>query len=160
MIKLGFEKWIGFADVKSAPTFFHVQRSTEFREGGVPIPFEYFFINKGEGNNLGSGIFSATRTGTYFFSLASLAILSADSSSSQSFVLSLYKNDEIIDYDGAELSVGNNNTQFAVLTIQTMLELKSDDEISLKISSKSPESYLLYVRYFSGWMLEEKLSIS
>lgn len=111
--------------------------------------------------NLESGIFTATRTGTYFFSLAGTVKFTAESSSLQYLELSLYKNDDQqIDYDSVELMIVNNDSEDLPLNIQAMLELKPDDQICLKISSKSQESYLLYVPYFSGWMLEEKLSMS
>ncbi|KAI9563481.1 C1q-like adipose specific protein-like protein [Daphnia sinensis] len=35
-----FQKWIGYADVKSLPTYFYVQRNSNFNTVGVPIPFQ------------------------------------------------------------------------------------------------------------------------
>ncbi|EFX82867.1 hypothetical protein DAPPUDRAFT_316307 [Daphnia pulex] len=36
----GFQKWIGYADVKSAPVHFYVQRNSSFSDEFTPIPFQ------------------------------------------------------------------------------------------------------------------------
>ncbi|EFX82829.1 hypothetical protein DAPPUDRAFT_316370 [Daphnia pulex] len=48
----GFQKWIGYADVKSAPVHFDVQRNSSFNTTGTPIPFSFEFQN-GLENNIG-----------------------------------------------------------------------------------------------------------
>lgn len=63
-----FQKWIGYADVKSLPTYFYVQRNSNFNTVGVPIPFQLAKVNTGGAMDLHSGKFTALRKGTYFFS--------------------------------------------------------------------------------------------
>ncbi|EFX82884.1 hypothetical protein DAPPUDRAFT_316257 [Daphnia pulex] len=36
----GFQKWIGYVDVKSVPVHFYVQRNSEFYTIGIPITFD------------------------------------------------------------------------------------------------------------------------
>jgi hypothetical protein len=54
--------------VKSAPVFFQVKRDSHLPPKNVPITFELAWMNVGLGMNLTSGIFTAPRAGTYFFS--------------------------------------------------------------------------------------------
>ncbi|KAI9558475.1 hypothetical protein GHT06_015262 [Daphnia sinensis] len=46
----GFQKWIGFADVKSSPTYFYVQLDSHFNQTKVPIPFRFERLNVEGGN--------------------------------------------------------------------------------------------------------------
>ena len=63
---------IGQYDVKSSPVYFYVQRSTNFDTENVPIPFEVTRLNVGNAMNAASGIFTAPKTGIYFFSFSGL----------------------------------------------------------------------------------------
>lgn len=153
-----FQKRIGFADVKSTPTFFYVYRSVEFYEAGVPIPFDYVVLNTGEAMDLSTGIFTATTAGTFFFSFAGMAKFPAESSL-QSLGISLHLNDHLVGYDGSQFN-DLRNEQFTKLTSQTMLELKSGDQICLKFTSNSQKPNIFLITYFIGWMLEEKMSES
>ncbi|EFX82287.1 hypothetical protein DAPPUDRAFT_317000 [Daphnia pulex] len=38
----GFQKWIGYDDVKSAPVYFYVQRNSPFNTTKSPDPFPDF----------------------------------------------------------------------------------------------------------------------
>ena len=67
------EKWIGHADIKSEPVYFYVQRNGPFSATNVAIPFDVERVNIGNVMELTSGIFTAPRTGTYFFSFSGMA---------------------------------------------------------------------------------------
>ncbi|XP_046646370.1 uncharacterized protein LOC124336629 isoform X2 [Daphnia pulicaria] len=69
----GFQKRIGYADVKSAPVHFYVQRNSSFNTKYSPIPFHFARVNEGNAMNLTSGEFTAPRPGTYFFSFSGIA---------------------------------------------------------------------------------------
>ena len=49
-----------------------MQRSTNFGTENVPIPFEVTRLNVGNAMNVASGIFTAPKTGIYFFSFSGL----------------------------------------------------------------------------------------
>ena len=62
------ETAVGVVDVKSSPVYFHVQRNSTYTLNGTTIPFEIERLNIGGGMNINSGIFTAPKTGIYFFS--------------------------------------------------------------------------------------------
>lgn len=102
-----------------------------------------------------TGIFTANRAGTYFFSFSGLATLQAKPS--QYFEITLHLNNAIISSDSIVGSVLDTDDDSWTLSLQTMVDLQPDDQICLKLSPKSQESYLLRVDRFIGWMLEEKI---
>jgi hypothetical protein len=65
-------KSIGYADVKSAPVYFDVQRNSTFSHTNhtqsTPISFELARVNEGNAMDLASGKFTAPRPGIYFIS--------------------------------------------------------------------------------------------
>ncbi|XP_046645806.1 uncharacterized protein LOC124336158 isoform X2 [Daphnia pulicaria] len=155
--KTGFQKLIGYADVKSTPTFFHVRRSDKFDEIGVPITYKYSLVNRGEAMDETTGIFTVSRAGTYFFSFSGFsAMLATQSSASQFFEIFLYLNDSVVSYDNFGGSVLATDS-FEFVPIQAMLDLQPGDQICVALSSRTKEAYLHSVDHFIGWMLEEKI---
>jgi hypothetical protein len=67
------QKRIGYADIKSASVHFYVQRSSNFNTMLTPIPYDLARLNEGNAMNLTTGVFTAPRTGIYFFSFTGLA---------------------------------------------------------------------------------------
>ena len=141
--------------MKSTPVFFHVERNDEFHEAGVPIPFDHAFLNAGEAMDLSTGIFTATRAGTYFFSFSGIVNFPAGSTSSLgTFEIYICLNEDKITFDNmrGELLNTEGTSQFS---LQALLELHPDDQISLRILDLE-QAYLSSVTYFIGWMFEEK----
>jgi hypothetical protein len=64
---------MGYADVKSAPVHFYVQRNSYFDTKDTPIPFHLARLNEGNAMDLTSGKFTAPRPGIYFFSFTGTA---------------------------------------------------------------------------------------
>jgi hypothetical protein len=162
-LKKGFQKWIGYVDVKSAPVHFYVQRNSHFDTENTPIPFDVAPVNEGNAMDLTSGIFTAPRPGIYFFSFAGVARLFS-SSSIADFSSSLYLNGfEII---GSSLIVEENGPvyQNSPLTLQSTLNLKTGDQVWMQISYSGSSSYLYggynHYTHFTGFMLEEEIGAS
>jgi hypothetical protein len=160
-VYIDIQKWIGFADVKSAPVHFYVQRNSSSRNSEkTPIPFDLARVNEGKAMDLTSGIFTAPRPGIYFFSFTGSARLK--SSSSVHFYSRLYFNGKRI---GASNVQENNGPvdQYSQITVQSTLNLKTGDQLWVQIDGNS-SSYLLdngnHLTHFTGFMLEEEIVAS
>ncbi|EFX66774.1 neurexin IV [Daphnia pulex] len=177
----GFQKWIGYADVKSVPTYFYVQRSDRFSKVNVSIPFDVALVNIGNAMNLTTGVFTAPRAGTYYFSFTGLAEFPTFSSLLYLGV-DLYLNGNLIGRGFVE----DQNTvagQFTPVTLHSTLNLLPGDQIWLQMDSLLPpligdgtvarrkkrmlptKGVILFDDYrhfthFTGLMLEEDISQS
>jgi hypothetical protein len=156
------QKWIGFADVKSEPVHFYVQRNSNFGTQSTPIPFDLAVVNEGNAMNLTTGKFTAPRPGIYFFSFTGLANFPA-SSSKVWLGVGLYLNGNRIVTGWVE--EGNTvSNQDSPLTLQSTLNLKKDDRVWVQIADKSTGVKLLdgswHYTHFTGFMLEEEMVAS
>ncbi len=158
------QKWIGYADVKSAPVYFYVQRSSRFNTTETPIPFELARVNEGNAMDLTTGIFTAPQPGIYFFSFTGVGRLYSSSSYAW-FDSSLFLNGNLI----GSSYVRENNTpvnQSSPVTLQMTLNLKTGDQVWVQIFYSGTSSYILVFgsnsRYthFTGFMLEEEIAAS
>jgi hypothetical protein len=157
----GFQKWIGYADVKTTPVHFYVQRNSNFKKESTPIPFDVARVNEGNAMDLTTGKFTAPAPGIYFFSFAGDARL--ESSSDVYFQSYLYLNGNII---GASRVSQNNGpvSQYSPVTLQSTLNLKKGDRVWVEILYSGSSSYLYdnyaHHTHFTGFMLEEEIAAS
>ncbi|XP_046643763.1 uncharacterized protein LOC124328949 isoform X2 [Daphnia pulicaria] len=157
-----FQKWIGYADVKSATVHFYAQRIKSYSTESTPIPFDFARTNEGNAMDLTSGIFTAPRPGIYFFSFTGLANFPY-SSSVVYFGVGLYLN-------GVRIGLGyveEANTaagQSSPLTLQSTQNLKKGDRVWVQIYFLSVGVKLLdssnHYTHFTGFMLEEEIVAS
>ena len=153
------QRWIGYANVKSTPVHFYVQRNSSFNTTGTPIPFDLARVNEGNAMNLTSGKFTTPRPGIYFFSFTGLVEFPASSSLSK-FTMILYLNGAIIGLGHVEEAntVFGQNDQ---VTVQSTLNLKKGDRVWLQIWDFSEGVYLYddsnHFTHFTGFMLEEDI---
>ena len=161
VIKLisGFQKWIGFEDIKSSPTYFYVQRNSTFNQTQTPIPFEIEKVNIGGAMNLQTGKFTAPRSGTYFFSLSGIAYIPV-SSSKLVFFMGLYVNGIQIGRSHADDS--SNTVVFETYSQQSTLNLQAGDLVWIEIVKQSTGVYLHddvnHYTNFNGLLLQEQLN--
>jgi hypothetical protein len=157
------QKWIGYADVKSAPVHFYVQKSSSFNKTATPIPFDLERVNDGNAMNLRTGVFMAPRRGTYFFSFTGLARFPASSSIYIYLYVGLYLNGVRIGLGRVE-EANNVENQWSPLTLQSTLNLKLGDRVWVQIDGMSTGVYLLdssdHYTHFTGFMLEEEIVAS
>jgi hypothetical protein len=154
--KAALQKWIGYADVKSLPTYFYVQRRSDFKTLGVPIPFEIERLNIGGAMNITTGKFTAPRKGVYFFAFSGVSTLERPGN----LDVGLMVND--VQIGKAESFSTTGGSDFETLTLQSTIELKAGDSVWLQIVSQKSallqDNPLDQFTHFSGWMLQEDLS--
>ena len=157
----GFQKWIGFEDIKSSPTYFYVQRSSGFNQTKTPVPFEIEKVNIGGAMNLQTGKFTAPRSGTYFFSLSGIAYIPA-SSTGLGLWIGLYVNGIQIGRSHADES--SSSQLYETFSLQSTLNLQAGDLVWIEISTQSTGVYLFdnveHYTNFNGWLLQEHISNS
>ena len=159
LIYEGFQKWIGFEDIISLPTYFYVQKTINFNQANTPIPFEVEILNVGGAMNLQTGKFTAPRTGKYFFSLSGLGYFPASSSYLYMY-LHLVKN-------GSRIANAHSDTtspggEWETFSLQSTLQLQVGDQIWVEIGGISAGARLHGDSYthFTGWLLQEDVSLS
>ncbi len=157
------QRWIGYADVKSAPVHFYVQRNSQFETTKTPIPFDLARVNEGNAMHLASGIFTAPRPGNYFFSFTGLARFSY-SSPKVWLGIGLYLNGGRVGVGYVEEASTFDN-QWSPLTLQSTLNLKKGDRVWLQIDFWSCSCQFLadnenHNNHFTGFMLEEEIVAS
>ena len=156
-----FQTLIGYNDIKSSPVYFYVQRNSSFSITNTPIPFVLSRLNIGGAMDLASGIFTAPRTGTYFFVFNGLGQFP---SSSNIVVLDVafYLNGNVIGMGDADDA--SKNVQDETFTFQLTLSLQAGDQTWLEITRMDTGTYLNddfnHHTHYSGWLLEEKISDS
>ena len=143
------------------PTYFYVQRNTPFSTQNVAIPFEIVRLNIGGAFDLSSGIFTAPRSGTYFFSFIGFPDFPA--SSFVRMTVGLFLNGNQIGVGESE-ETNSSKGQNEQLSLQSTLNLKAGDKIWLEIIRTSGAGEFLFDaggwNHFSGWLLEEEFSMS
>jgi len=143
----GMETAVGVVDVKSSPVYFHVQRNSTYSIVDTTIPFQLERLNIGGAMNITSGIFTAPKSGIYFFSFNGLK-----DSPTNTLTVRLYHNSKII-----TRAYGTNVAGHFTATLSSTLSLKSGDQIRLLlVEGKLYDENSLYTN-FNGMLLQEEL---
>ena len=144
----GMETAVGVVDVKSSPVYFHVQRNSTYTLNGTTIPFQIERMNVGGGRNITSGIFTAPKSGIYFFAFIAIkdwlvdVVLDVD----------LYHNSNSI-----TRADGTHVQGLLTATLSSTLSLKSGDRISLQLTTGQLYDASIHHTNFNGMLLQEEM---
>ena len=165
LLNIDFQKWVGFNDVKSTPTYFHVSRAIPYNQTITPIPFTRVVLNQGGAMNKETGKFTAPVAGIYHFYFTGTVFLPVASADSfrPDFTMCLFKNSNCVEWlieKPDEISTGDRHER---ISLQSTISLKQGDQIWLAIGKKkSPGAYLVgdALTNFKGFLIEEDFSQS
>jgi hypothetical protein len=153
--KAALQKWIGYTDVKSRPTYFYVLKTEPFSKLGVPIPFESERLNIGKAMDLQKGKFTAPRNGIYFFAFNGIAITRA----AEGYLdVALMVNGGEVGRAQCKSHVGN---EWETLALQSTIYLNAGDQVWLQIVdivSAVLHDQSFHFTHFNGRMLQEYIS--
>lgn len=162
------DKWIGYTDVKTAPVYFSVQRTSRFNKTNVPIPFDLAKSAIGNAMNLTSGVFTAPKTGTYFFIFNGLAEFDTTSNVIPYLAVGLFLNKSgnriaLALTEEAHTIKDQYRGQRVPLALQTTIQLQEGDQVWLEIFGESGTVSLFDNKNnhsaFTGWLMEEEMSL-
>lgn len=133
--------------------------NSSFASKSTPLPLKISRINVGNAMDLSTGKFTAPRTGIYFFSFTGLAEFPL-SSSHLILNVALYLNRNAVGNAWVSEQYTYNG-QSSPLTLQSMLNLKSGDQVWLEITSISTgvKLYSSSYTHFTGFLLEEETNL-
>ena len=122
--------------------YFNVERNTSYTILNETMPFEWETLNVGNAFNVTSGVFTAPRTGTYFFAFSSFP-----ETQYYGFYFYLIVNDARI----ANCAVSQSD-RFNNCYILYTVKLVSGDEVQVSLQQGSTSSAL-----FTGVLLAEDI---
>ncbi|XP_046642472.1 uncharacterized protein LOC124327568 isoform X2 [Daphnia pulicaria] len=159
-----FQTFIGYAEIKSSPTYFYVQKNRSFDKKNTPLPFEVAQVNIGGAMDLPSGKFTAPRAGIYFFSFSGLVQFPESSTLVFSYGARLLLNGKEVGRGWVE-EANTKATQNSPLTLQSTLNLQAGDKVWVELTAWESYGEYLYddpshYTHFSGLLLSEEISRS
>jgi len=144
-----YETRIGNVDIFSSPVQFFVQRSTDWSTLNTPMTFQIARLNVGNAMDIETGIFRATKAGTYYFAFSAQKI--AESTSTCVF----------LQLNGNSLGIADFTANpYYTSSIHATLKLKVNDEVTLVLTRGTIYDSNPYHTDFTGILLEEDLVIS
>ena len=146
------EHILGYSDLKSRKVYFYVQKRADYGRAWSIIPWDREILNIGNHMNLLSGTFTAPVDGIYHFSLNLMG------SSGGPLEVEMRKN--------MQETVGRAYTErswlgYAACNLQVTLQLKKDENINIVFIRGYiyQEIFLGAVNHFTGWLVEENLTL-
>lgn len=155
----GFETRVGFVDVKSSLVYFYVRKNKSFAVKNTPIPFEVAQVNIGESMNIATGIFTAPRSGVYFFTFSALARLTSYWKMNH-FGVSLMLNGNDLLGKSNVLKEGGQHDYYPI-SFQSALNMKAGDKVWVEIRDMDHTNLYddkTHNTLFTGQLLHENIS--
>jgi len=146
------EKRAGFLDVKSAPVYFYVQRSSSFNSTNRIISFDVELLNEGRAMNLAIGVFRAAPVNEiYYFSFRGFP---------QGFP-SFQPLFAFLRVNGIAKATSTSSVGGVTVSLECTLKLKKGDNVDVKKGSYGvfEDNNLEHLTHFSGSLLDEDLAI-
>ena len=134
------------SDTRIKPAFVASLKQNHFTLKGIDdvVKFDDVKVNRGQGYNPSTGVFTAPRKGMYLFTCMIM------SNSSNDVQYGLNKNDALY------IKGYSNKSAYATSTISDVLEMKKGDRVFIKHrSSKSQEILGNHSSRFSGYFIQE-----
>ena len=140
------ETRIGIVDVKSSLVQFSVGSENWSHLRGK-IVFREKSLNVGNGFDWNSQIFRAPYPGTYFFSVSGTKNFGIPNSTRAAVNI-------LVNGEGIGEAVSSEKTEFGGFSCQVITKLNASDKVELFMHFGK-----VYNVYFTGWMLDENLTI-
>ena len=143
------ETKIGIVDVKSSLVQFNVLTEGGYNRvnAGQRIRFEKQTVNVGNGFDWKNNIFRAPYPGTYFFSVSGTKNYGIPNSTRAAVNI-------LVNGEGIGEAVSSEKTDFGGFSCQVITKLNASDKVELFMHFGK-----VYNVYFTGWMLDENLTI-
>ena len=128
-----------------------MQRNRDLNRQNSIVTFDVERLNVGGAMNINTGVFTAPRSGTYFFSFAFMKDKKANS-----IVIFIRKNGANIGASHTD-AIANSKVQSSLPSI---LKLRSGDVVDL-VQTRDGIIYddASHYTHFTGWLMEEDLEI-
>ncbi|EFX75551.1 hypothetical protein DAPPUDRAFT_323209 [Daphnia pulex] len=144
----GFQKRIGYVDVKTSPVYFYAQKTSNSVKINAVIPFDLLRLNVGNALNT-SGIFVTPIPGKYFFSYSGISSRSALGR------VELQVKTATANWSRIGQAFGSANLQ--TFSLQANLELAKGDQIRLLLVEGAILDDAKHYTNFVGQLLEEDI---
>ncbi|KAK4010431.1 hypothetical protein OUZ56_019575 [Daphnia magna] len=123
----GFQRWIGYADLKSAPIYFYVTRYSSFSRLNTPIAFELARLNEGNALDL-QGYSRHLGREFFFFSFAAQTFIPLTSAGAY-YQLGLYLNGNFIGSGWTDLVNTPVDSQLRPVGFHATFHMKAGDQV-------------------------------
>lgn len=142
-----------------------MQRNASYNTKNTPIPFDMEMTNTGKVMNITSGIFTAPRTGVYFFSFVGLAQFPVSSTVFNFLQIQMLLNGNLIgSAQDNEANLVKFEKVLSPITLQSTLHLQKGDQLWLQIGDGSTDAVLFdsinHSTHFTGFLIEEEIDLS
>lgn len=138
---------IGIVDVKSAPVYFHAQRTTSYSTVGSVVPFDSIKLNVGNAFDP-SGVFVAPASGEYYFAFSGI--------SGNTTLARVVLEVKTATVDWSRVGEGYGDQRFNTFAYHATLELLKGDQVRLFLTQGAiHDSDRHFYTNFAGFLISQ-----